>query len=450
MTSQLQAQIRFLLALFTLSLWCSAALGAKEVDLVIGDKKQQKMRFGIDYERLWFWNKSFDDEERTLLAKWSVVDTGVDYIRVAINSAYELKEGELDPTAYTKKIIPMMKEMKKANPDIKFFASPRPLNEVEKKAAWQPYPRWVTGDVKNNGSFDLDWQKCGEYLVRYFGLMREHGFKISFLDITNEWQSVSDEKGRLTGKDVKKIKAYLQSKLPADEMPLIVGPSSWNYQQGGQWLRSLDSGAKKALDIASSHNTDRAGSAVDFAKTSRKVLGKDAEIWNTELHGWKSTSKENEVTSFYYMLETIRAGFSGINGWLALGTPKQGHSYILNSKGAPVRNVKYFMFRKMSSTSNYGHALNIVRQPSKLSHAAALIKDDLMTVWVINQGSKDVPVKITAKGQRLAEGEITKTQWIKAEDVEGEETKLLAASSDSFSSVIPPKSVCCFEVPLKP
>ena len=112
--------------------------------------------------------------------------------------------------------------------------------------------------------------------------------------------------------------------------------------------------------------------------------------------------------------------------------------------------MKYFMFKKMSSTSNYGHALNIVRQPSKLSHTAALIKEDLMTVWVINQGSKDVSVKITAKGQRLAEGEITKTQWIKAEDVEGEETKLLGASSDSFSSVIPPKSVCCFEVPLKP
>ena len=69
MISKLQPQIRFLLALFTLSLFFAAALDANEVELIVGDKKQQKMRFGIDYERLWFWSKRFDDEERALLEK---------------------------------------------------------------------------------------------------------------------------------------------------------------------------------------------------------------------------------------------------------------------------------------------------------------------------------------------------------------------------------------------
>ena len=150
------------------------------------------------------------------------------------------------------------------------------------------------------------------------------------------------------------------------------------------------------------------------------------------------------------MLETIRAGFSGINGWLALGTKNQGHSYILNPKGTPTRNVKYFLFKKLSSTSNYGHALNIVKEPKELSHTAALVKDNLMTVWVINQGDTEVPLKITPHNRRIKEKIIVQTRWTNSEEVEGVETQLEAVSKDYISGVVPPKSVCCFEIKLEP
>ena len=437
--------------LSTLFFLSFSTLNAKDLDLVIGNQKQQKMRFGIDFERLWFWSGNLNSEERDLIAKWSVVDTNVDYIRVAINAGYELKEGEFNPKAYTKRIIPMMKEMKEANPKIKFFASPRPLDQAEKKVAWQPYPRWITGDSNKKGKFDFNWEKCAQYLVRYFELMREHDLKITFLDITNEWQDSSGRQGRLTASDAQKISEYLKKHLKSNESPLIVAPSSWNYQQGAAWLRSLNSSDKrKAIDIASSHNTNRSGTAKDFAKAARRALGKNTEIWNTELHGWKSTSKENEITSFYYMLETIRAGFSGINGWLALGTKNQGHSYILNSDGKPKRNAKYFLFHKMSSTANYGHALDIIEEPSELSHTAALIKDNLMTVWVINQNKEEVPIKITPRGWTINEKTVTRTRWTDPEDVEGFEKEIPVHSNHSLSSTIPPKSVCCFEIVLRP
>jgi len=326
---------------------------AQETELVISNKKEQKMRYGMDYERLWFWSGNLNKEERAQVAEWSVVDTNIDYIRVAINSEYELEEGKLNPEAYTKRIIPMMKAMQKANPKIKFFASPRPLNDGKnlKKEAWQPYPRWVTGADKHKRNFKFNWQKCAEYLERYIILMKENGFEITFMDITNEWHDSSGKNGRLTAEDAVKIKKYLAKKFKPSEIPLIIAPSSWNYQQGAKWIKSLDSSAKrKAIDIASSHNTDRTGTAKQFAKTVRDTLGKDIEIWNTEQHGWKSTSKSNEVTSFYYMLESIRAGFSGINGWLAIGTKNQGHAYIMNPKGTPIRSVKYFIFKKLSTT----------------------------------------------------------------------------------------------------
>ena len=419
--------------------------------MIIGTKTLQKMRFGIDYERLWYWSSGFDDAERDQIAKWSVVDTKVDYVRVAIHAGYELEEGKLNPKAYTKKIIPMMKKMKEANPKIKFFASPRPLNETEKKVAWQPYPRWITGDTKKKGRFALDWEKCAQYLERYLLFMKEQGFQISFLDITNEWQSNSKRSGRMTAEDVLNIRKYLEKNLSKEDMPLIVGPSSWNYVQGASWLRTLNTpGKRRAIDIASSHNTNRSGTPFLFAKMARGVLGDDVEIWNTELHGWKSTSKENEVTSFYYMLEVIRAGFSGINGWLALGTKNQGHSYILSSKGKAVPNVKYYLFKKLSSTSNYGHALEIVQDPKQLEYSAALIKDNLLTVWVINKGDKEVPLKITPQGRTIKEREITRTRWTDAKDVEGF-AKILTLESNKFlTSTIPAQSVCCFEIPLKP
>ena len=69
-------------------------------DLAVGFTKQQKMRFGMDYERLWYWTNSLNASERDLVAKWSAIDTRIDYIRVAINSAYELEEGNLDLSAY--------------------------------------------------------------------------------------------------------------------------------------------------------------------------------------------------------------------------------------------------------------------------------------------------------------------------------------------------------------
>jgi len=412
------------LAVFIALFYFNVPAQAKETELVISKTKEQKMRYGMDYERLWYWSGNLNAEERAMVAKWSVVDTKIDYIRVAINSEYELEEGKLNPEAYTKRILPMMKSMQKANPKIKFFASPRPLNEIKslKKEQWQPYPRWITGASKHKSDFKFDWKKCAEYLERYLIFMKKNGFEISFLDITNEWQGTSGRNGRLTGEHAANISNYLKKKLSPKEMPLIIAPSSWNYEQGAQWITSLNTNSKKkAIDIASSHNTDRTGTAKNFSQTVRKVLGKNVEIWNTEQHGWKSTGKQNEVTSFYYMLESIRAGFSGINGWLAIGTKNQGHAYIMNPNGKPKRGVKYFIFKKLSTTSNYGHNLKISKEPTGLSHTAALIKDDLMSVWAVNQSDKEVTLKITPKGYRITDRTIT----------------------------IPANSVCCYELKVR-
>lgn len=428
----------------------SAAGDPVGFDLIVGNARQQQMRFGMDYERLWFWTGGLNASERDAIAKWSAIDTRIDYIRVAINSAYELEEGNFNMSAYTNKILPLMQEMKDANPDIKFFASPRPLNEAVSGAAWQPYPRWVTGDP-GNGNFDFDWQKCAEYLERYILLMKDNGFKISFMDLTNEWQSNDGSGDRMTQADARDITEYLKANLDPADMPLIIGPSAWNYSQGASWINNLDTNRRReAIDIAACHNTNRTGSAEQFADAVWDTLGIDTEIWNTEVHGWKTTSGENETTSFYFYLEKIRAGFSGLNGWLAIGTTNQGHAYILNPSGTPTRNVKYFIFRKLSETSNYGHALNLVEEPNQLSHTAALIRGNLMTVWVINQGTSAVPINVFPMGRTISESTVRRTRWTDPSDVEGFVTHEPVTDETTFWSSVPGESVCCFEILLDP
>lgn len=560
------------------------------LSLVIGNTEQQKMRYGMDYERLWYWGSLSSSGEREV-AQWSAVDTDIDFVRVAMNSSYELTENVFNLSAYTSKIIPMMQRMQEANPNIKFFASPRPLNEshstigIDKdNISWQPYPLWITdpGETSySNTSYNFSDIKCAEYMVKYLLLMKSYGFKINFMDATNEWQNSAG--GRITQGDLRDIHEYLNvtyladrwghpglggydldfvsvpavGDLPtsgeslvvvalvnntdlniqifdasgtevldkaeatlisgqdltdlklllnenpfpdtsgwsseerqeiidkattisghtalssmlllnADDIPTIVAPSAHNYQEGTWWVDdSLNTQEKKdAVEIAACHNTGRNGTAKEFADTVATYCNPGTEIWNTEVHGWKSTSSENETTSFYYYLETIRAGFGGINGWLAIGTTNQGHSYILNPSGTPTRNVKYHIFQKLSSTSNYGHALDIIEEPGvdvlnapldsnddiidgrAYRNVAAFIKGNLMTIWVINENATSVPLEISPFGKTIGTSTIRQTRWTDPSDVEGFQSLIPVISNTEFNAVIPGESVVCFEITL--
>jgi hypothetical protein len=420
----------------------TAAGTPNAIALTVTNTKKQKMRYGLDYERLWFWYGPTANMDT--VARWSMIDCDVDYIRVAMNCEYELTEGIYNLAAYTDRIIPMMTAMKAAKPDIKFFASPRPLDEASgyENARWQPYPYWITGDPGNGSSFNFKWQKCAEYLVRYVKLMKTYGFKIDFMDMTNEWNFI-------TATHIRDIKAYMVANLDATDMPLLIAPSAWSYAQGATWLAGADTAAKKAaIDIAACHNTDETGTAQGFANAAALHLpGK--EIWNSELHGWMGNAPHLEIPTTSYIFETIRAGFSGINSWLAIGTTNQQHCYILNNGTDVTRNVKFHIFRKLSTTSNYGHALDI-NQPTQLTSTAALIRGNLMTVWVLNNHLESVPIRITPTGRSLAESTVKRTRWHSTLDLEGLSEHVPATANTSVWSTVAGNSLYCYEILLNP
>ncbi|MDF7809158.1 carbohydrate-binding protein [Pontiellaceae bacterium B12219] len=438
-----------------------------DVTLTVGDARNQMMRYGIDYERLWFWYGSGLAD----VPQWSVNDCNVDFVRIAMNSGYELEEGTYDLSAYTKKIIPMMTAMKAANPHIKWFASPRPLNEAVSGASWQPYPLWVTGATTyTSGDYDFNATKCAEYMIRYLLLMKSYGFKISYMDLTNEWQSnYASSGGRFGPDDAVTIKQvfddYLVNPWPhpaldagllleAEDFPLMIGASSWNYAQGEDWISKFTSTARRnAIDIASSHNTDKTGTAQDFADAAKAALGNDAEVWETEQHGWKGNSSTSEAMSFSYMIETVRAGFTGLSGWLAIGTTSQGHSYLLNNGTTVTRNVKYYMFKKLSNTSNYGYALDI-DETDDLTSTMALIRENMLTVWVINTSSDSVITEIDLGSHVWDGSEIKSTRWDEDLSIDGDETPEgiegvpLRTAAGAFIAEVKGRAAYCFEIPL--
>ncbi|VGO11743.1 Arabinoxylan arabinofuranohydrolase [Pontiella desulfatans] len=473
--------------------WFSYEPAGDPIAITVGNTRKQQMRYGIDYERLWFWSGA--DSVKDRFAEWSVDDCDVDYVRVAVSAKYELNEGTYREDAYfdmddledgqhnNDRIIPMMQDMQAANPDIKFFASPRPLNEAfetigiaKNDIKWQPYPIWITGAPSyTNSTFSFNEVKCSEYLLRYLILMKAKGLKISYMDLSNEWNYVNAQ-------DVRDISAlfddYLDGTKPvvhpdyptvtltADDIPQLVAPSAWNYTQGASWMGGvLFNSYREALDIASCHNTDKGGTAADFAdKVNEMYDGQPQpvpEIWNTEVHGWKSTSNADEVLTFAYMLECINAGFSGLNGWLAVGYSDQGHCYIVNKQ----RSVKYYIFEKLTTTSNRGYALD-VNEPDEFkeywdadpdqadadSAVSALIRGNLMTVWVLNHSDTDYPVAINPTGRTISDEPIKFTRWSQVDGLssEGETGSVAKYSDTSVFTIVKDNSAYCFEILLEP
>ena len=434
--------------------WLTYVAISAPVAIKVGSEPEQMMRYGLDFERLWYWEGSGLGP----VPDWCVNDCNIDYIRCAVNAGYELNEASAPGdensyklNAYTSRIIPMMAAMQNANPNIKWFASPRPLAEAVSSASWQPYPIWITGATTyTSGNYDFDPIKCAQYLIRYLRLMKDYGFKISYLDLTNEWQANDgSSSGRITQADARDIveymKAYIENPpepgsdptdptgfyasnypvLESGDMPSTVAASSWEFAQGVSWIQNLDTERRRdAIDIASSHNTNRddgSGSEQGFADQARATLGADTEVWQTELHGWKNKHGADEVNSFDHFMRAVRGGFSGINGWLALGGSSQGHTYLWHTSSEVTRGVKYFIFKKLSNTSNYGYYLD-ADEPVEFSNTMALIRDNLLTVWINNASTSAQFVEIDLSGHVL-DGDIRYTKWNEDLDWKGVEGK---------------------------
>jgi hypothetical protein len=249
----------------------------------------------------------------------------VQYARVTVRAAVEPREGVFQPEAYNE-ILDMMRHLKAARPDLAFFASPRPINAErwrdKKELPYTCFPMWITKFTLSEKNGKKKWtydgfepEKAADYMARYIRFMKSKDFKITYLDLKNEVDRL------VTPRQAEVMARRLRQGL-GEETPLLLAPSSYDYNGAKTWLAGAIEGRAASdvfFDIVTTHNTAEKGSLEEVADLARK-LGKP--LWNTELHGWNGPDDEAAVNTAA-LLRQIRAGVGGISDWLSLGNDKK-------------------------------------------------------------------------------------------------------------------------------
>ena len=429
------------------------AARAPVTTLEVALKAGQPMLYGMDFERLWSWGPTKMAPtgllEKKRLMELAVGECKVHYVRVAINGGAELVEGTFDESAYDD-ILEVMTLCKEANPDVKFFASPRPIKEAVKSAPWGMFPVWIADDEKYTDSKGREkWkkgffkpEKAGDYMVRYLKFMQSKGFTITYLDLKNE--SCIRLRPAALAIMAKRIKAAM-----GDEAPLLLAPSSFDYMIGGAWLDEAGKWPGTGfIDIVSTHNTrgEQSGDLDEFVKRARKMK---KAVWNTEFHAIRGPDNEAAANT-QYLFKQIRGGVSGINDWLSLGNEKKDYKMFrtMNDGSLEVMRI-YYIYKQLVNTSNEGHyyATTI---PDGLTSTVAFIKGNVMTVWLLNGSDTAVEaVPVTIGGRRIQGETVKMMSWTPDNVREGTVDQLAVTSENSFTVDVGAQSLICFEFNLK-
>jgi hypothetical protein len=433
-------------------------------EIFVSDSIRQRIKLGIDAERLWFWDSDMKEE----LARLAVGEMNTEYVRVAIDAKYEREKGFKNGDAYLDE-LEMMGAMKSINPKIIFFASPRPLFEAYSKeerekewghkdnVPWSPYPRWILPWVQDgtkkmeDGKIapkwvegKLDLSALVQYFADYLNLMHRKGFEISYLDVTNEKKTVSPA-------DIKFISEKLPKLLDKEVlMPKLVVPSSWDIKGATDWLKSVNISNNEQLSfaVASTHNTGPSGIPEEFVAEANK-LGR--EIWNTELHEWVGIDLQEEIMTSDIFWKHMNAGFNGIDTWLFYGPAQgRGHTMIWVDKKNKTtkKSGKYEIFKQVVNNANGGNFVQI-SNPFKATSTAAFIKDNILSVWILNKSKTDMNNTRFDLGQHrsIANKQCEVYRWHGNLPNAGEK-KFFSTSQNSFNYDIEGESLYFFKINL--
>lgn len=404
MTKKIKSITSLALAMSCFSALALASEGQAPQDKItvkVDTNPQQEMTFGMDFERLWSWNLS--PEEAKKLAEQSVKDCKVDYVRVAIDGAAEFEEGKTNWDYYNKQ-LEMMNAMKEANPNIKFFASPRPIHEAVKAVMGKKappreiipfscFPLWIGEfnhpfEKKGRKMVAFHWDKAADFMVRQIKFLQDKGFNIAYMDIKNE-----NDRYYFPA-ELSKMTDSIRKQM-GDKMPKVIGPSS--YDRGGcvDWLnKAIEINRTDFFDIISSHNTKETNTYQELTDMAKKL---NKPLWNTELHAFQGPDAEAAMRT-QVLWKHIRAGFGGLNDWLSLGNAKKQHKMFRNVEGKIETMRTYYIFKQLVNNANGGnyHETNI---PTEINMTAAFVKGDTLTVWIQNTNTVPPPAPKAKKSQ---------------------------------------------------
>ncbi len=344
------------------------------------------MVYGFDFERLWHFTEGGHTVDLDELARLAVGEVNVNHVKIAVNGGAELEEGKIDWSVYELQLR-IMRALKKARPDIKFFAVPRPIFNDLKGGPFAPYPLWIN-EYENPLMQDPDRprtfirfhpDKAAAYLERFLRFMAGQGFTIDYLYIKTEFDRFMRPPETVKAIDL------LRARM-GDAMPKIVAPASHNWQSGAEWLRdAIQLGRTDAWDITSTHNTQPRGTIEQFAQVARRI---DKPFWNSELHAWGGPDVE-AAANMKLLFDHVRAGYTGFTDWLTLGNEKKEHKPLRNIGGRIEVMRIYHIYKHLVNTTGGGFYHDTAVPPG-LAVAAAFSRDNGFTVWALNDAAAPV------------------------------------------------------------
>lgn len=434
--STVHRQLRLSLALLVAAFLALESLAEADQapTIVVSEAPRQEMIYGMDFERMWYWDEL---KEKERLVKLAVQDCRVQYVRVGISCGAEIEEGQLDWSTYDTALT-SMRMMKAASPNIRFFASPQPLKASVKNAPWTCFPTWITTHDDKGRIVGFNSEKAADYMVRHVRFLREQGLDIAWLDTKNECQKIRPQ-------DIAPMARRIREQM-GNQTPLLIAPSSHNYKDGVKWLQeAVRIGETDFFDIAACHNTRQKGTPERFVELVRPF---DVPVWNTELHKFWGPDDVAALTSTQ-IWSVVRAGFSGMNQWCSLGNEKKTHKMFRTMNDGSLEVMRtYYIYKQLVNTSGGGHYLESTI-PDGLTTTAAFLKGDALTVWALN--ATDVPVDsavIRLAGHTIQGQEIAVTFWGPDNRREGTTGSIPRTAATHFTHPLAARSLYCFAVRL--
>lgn len=308
--------------------------------------KRQKIEFvGGDMERSQSFMQKASDPQA--VANWCFKDIPFDICRVSYDKKQEETEGQKNMSFYDD-AIRSMKNLKIANPDIKFWATMK--SDYNGYNDQNNLPDWIC-DYSPTTRFDCD--KYAVFLADYLEHMEDNGVRISYLATSKEWVGV------ITAERAKKIIEKLNSECENRNIkkPLYVDPASWGISQGVEFIKSASSiGSLELYYGFSTHNLNgNESEKLIYEKfvTEANKYGKFAFADETSTGAGGRTNGE-EPTDLTGLIEAYmeKAEFykDGIQGELffeifSRGVNAETRSVYFTNGGTPKRMRSYYVMK---------------------------------------------------------------------------------------------------------
>ena len=416
----------------------SSAHPAGTITINPGGLRQKITVMGGDMERSsMFLTEAADPGQ---VADWAFRDISFNICRVQYDKHQEIAEGKPDFNWYRDQIA-AMKLVRKANPNIAFFATLRSDYHGYKMGDGNNFPSWVwTPESKT-----FNAAKWGGFLADYVIHFHRAGVPIRCISTGKEITQTID--ARLAIETIRAMFAKLDA--AGVPRPEIADPGAWSLPQAVEFIQQVESaGAQKLFHAYATHNYRNHGES-EWAGFVHAARHAGAEAWNAESGLGSADIGKNDPpisASVHNMARRIQQYRAGINGEMffeiwSRGIPRESRAIYFNKGEAAERMRGYYLMQSWTNSVFGNTVVETACGTPPVIDALAFRKDDDLCLWIVNTDSAETFEIDIAFWNSKAASPVDLTSWSKATPAAGTRTPWKSNDKGGLTIWVPPHSI---------